>query len=133
MKTPLFILFIGVSMVVSARDPFWPIGYTGVQKTEPPEEIPKTPAPEPIRVLTDEELNRLAVEQEAKIKESLDRKATMVSNGKVHAFVNGSWVSVGDSLTIRVLGNTYRLEILTLTTDNIKLEPHRTQTGTSRN
>jgi len=124
----LFILCAASFAGARERDPFWPIGYTGVKAPAVPSAVPES-TPEPARELTDEELRRLAEQEAAKIKEILDRKATAVFGGRVHALVNGRWVTQGDALTVQTLGNTYRLKILKLTTDNIELEPHRTRPG----
>ena len=132
LRTSILIMtcWIGCAAAES-RDPFWPIGYTrdSAPRIENPGEE-AAPA-QPTRVLTDEELRKLAEQEANKIKEILDRKATAVFGGRVHALVNGRWVTRGDSLTVETLGNTYRLEILTLTTDNIELEPHRSRPGNS--
>jgi hypothetical protein len=126
-RLTLFLLLITALSAFSERDPFWPIGYTPASsRPEPDEETPDPDAPE-TRELTDEELRRLAEQEAEKIKEILDRKATAVFGGKVHALINGNWVSQGDSLTVEVLGNSYRLQIITLTTENIELQPHRTR------
>jgi len=135
-RPPLILAFLPILTVFSDRDPFWPIGYSPEGLAPPPQEKPEaaeTPQPQAARQLTDEELNKLAEQEAAKIKEILDRKATAVFGGKVHALVNGEWVSVGDSITVKVLGNSYRLEILKLTPNNIELEPHRSQTGSPSN
>lgn len=134
MKLLLLIpVFLLSSLVFAQRDPFWPIGYTGSETPAPPEAEPEEPAPVQTRELTDAELKRLAEEEAVKIKQILDRKATAVFGGNVHALVNGKWVKVGDSITVTTLGNTYRLEIIALTTDNIALEPHRSPAGPSGN
>ena len=128
----LFIVVFCVNQVVAARDPFWPIGYTPTSSAPVQATVPDPQPDRTSRELTDEELADLARQETMKIKEILDRKATAVFGGKVHALVNGDWVSVGDSITVKTLGNTYRLKILTLTVDNIELEPHRSPIGTSR-
>jgi len=121
-----FCLFI-TSIAVAERDPFWPIGYKPAQ--DKPEKVVEKEAEKPKapRELTDEELRLLAEQEAQKIKEILDRDGTAVFGGKVHALINGNWVSKGDTLTIEALGNTYRLQIITLTTNNIDLKPQRTQ------
>lgn len=118
-------IWISLFCVLEARDPFWPIDYTGNTPAPKAPEVEAAPTPEPSRELTDQELRRLAEQEASKIKEILDRKATAVFAGRVHALVNGKWVTAGDSLIVEALGNTYRLQIITLTTDNIELEPHR--------
>jgi hypothetical protein len=134
MKFWMTAVFIGITTsVVTARDPFWPLDYNASPSRPEVQEEPEDPNTPPPRELTDAELRALARQEAEKIKESLDRKATAVFGGKVHALVNGNWVSQGDSLTVRALGNTYRLQIMTLTPDNIELQPHRTRTGGTRN
>lgn len=127
--TTLFLMITALS-AFSERDPFWPIGYKPASAEPQATEEPEAPA---TRELTDEELRRLAEQEAEKIKEILDRKATAVFGGKVHALINGTWVSQGDSLTVEVLGNSYRLHITTLTSENIELQPHRTRTRGTQN
>ena len=80
---------------------------------------------EPSRELTDEELRELARKESERIRQTLNRKATMIAGDKIYAYVQNKWVTTGDVITVQVLGNSYRLEILNLTTDNIELEAHR--------
>jgi hypothetical protein len=104
------------------RDPFWPLGYYG--KAAPPG---ATPQPTPIltRVLTDEELRALALEEAERIRKSLERGGTMKAGGRIFAYIQKQWVTIGDSFQVEVHGNKYRLEISELTEDNIGLTPHR--------
>ncbi|WFB36917.1 hypothetical protein P3T73_03965 [Kiritimatiellota bacterium B12222] len=118
----------GLWSPVMGRDPFWPIGYNG--KT--PEVVVEEPVyvPEVVRELTDAELVELARKEAEKIREKLVRKGTMKANGKIYAYVQNKWYTIGDTIEVTALGNTYRLEIKTLTSDNIELEAHRTVTPT---
>lgn len=122
----LFILLLlSGRVMLQARDPFWPIGYQG-SGTAPVERMtPSQPAAEPSRELTDEELRDLALKESERIRQTLNRKATMIAGDKIYAYVQNKWVTTGDVITVQVLGNSYRLEILNLTTDNIELEAHR--------
>jgi hypothetical protein len=125
----LFIILTASSLgIARGRDPFWPIGYDG--KKEPVKEAavetrkvePEAPRE---RVLSDDELRELARKESERIRQTLDRKGTMIAGGRIYAYVQEKWVTTGDVITVEVLGNSYRLEILNLTTDNIELEAHR--------
>jgi hypothetical protein len=121
--------FLISSVLLSAygRDPFWPIGYQGGGEVAVVQTAvkPAQRTAEPSRELTDEELRELARKESERIRQTLNRKATMIAGDKIYAYVQNKWVTTGDVITVQVLGNSYRLEILNLTTDNIELEAHR--------
>jgi len=111
------------------RDPFWPIGYTPESSRPAPQVETETEDAEPapvVRELTDEELRELARTEADRIRQTLRHQATMTTGNRIFALLEGKWVTVGDTLDVEVHGNTYRLEILQLTADNIELEAHRT-------
>lgn len=136
----VFVLWIGLGISVSAqsapvkRDPFWPIDYhpekAVTQGTpdapETPHTVPNAPQTE-TTPLTDDELRQLALDESERIRQTLRRQATMTTGNRIYAYVQNKWVTAGDTLTVEVQGNTYRLEILHLTSDNIELEAHPTQ------
>lgn len=137
MKTILMMLLLaGVGISVQAetepvkRDPFWPIGYDPAKaavraaSTTPESEAPEIKPEAPI--LTDEELRKLAQDEAERIRQSLRHQATMTAGNRIFAYIQNKWVTAGDTLTVEVRGNTYRLEILHLTSDNIQLEAHAT-------
>ena len=118
MKLTLSILVSVFACTLFAdRDPFWPIDHVPSGQNPPPE-IDKPEEPKP--GLSPEELK---AKTERQIKEALNRKATVVKNGKVSALVNGKLVSQGDTLTVKSEGQTFRLKVKILTADNIVLEP----------
>jgi hypothetical protein len=103
--------------VLAERDPFWPIDYVPSDGTPTP--VPEAPdAPPP--GLSPEELR---AQKEREIKEALNRKATVIKDGKVFALVNGKLVSQGDTLPVRSNKQTFLLRVKVLTEDNIVLEP----------
>jgi hypothetical protein len=109
------------------RDPFWPIGYSpaepAIRETPPPvEKVPEPATP----TLTDEALRQLALDEAERIRENLAKKGTMITGDRIYAYVNDKWVTIGDTLTVEVRGNSYQLEILNLTSNNIELEAHPT-------
>ena len=111
------------------RDPFWPIGFTPGQNTPPEADTPEAPPPEPVAVvLSDEELRELAREEARNIQASLETQGIAVMGGRVYGFIEGRWVTVGDSFTKNVLGREYRLLITRLTATEIELEPFRIPT-----
>ena len=120
------LLIFSTLLSVRGRDPFWPIGYNGGGEVSAPM-APQETARQPTvtRELTDEELRDLARKEAERIRQTLNRKATMIAGDKIYAYVQNKWVTTGDVLTVEVLGNSYRLEILNLTSDNIELEAHR--------
>lgn len=128
MKYSSRILIVGCSLLplwVQGRDPFWPIGYTGgVQETAPVAE-PLVQAPKVGRELSEDELRELARKESERIRQSLERRGTMIAGNKIYAYVGEKWVTTGDMISVEVEGNLYRLEILNLTSDNIELEAHR--------
>jgi len=130
MNFPLysFVLFMFIAPYSAwGRDPFWPIGYNG--KKQPPEkkevvtEVVEAPPKE--RVLTAAEMRELARMEAERIRQELDRRGTMEAAGKIYAYVEEKWVTIGDVIIVEVLGNKYRLQITNLTKDNIELEAHR--------
>lgn len=118
--------FLLTVSLFSEVDPFWPIGYkdTPSEPTPTPTAL-EEPQPQPEPTLTDADLRALALKEAEKIKEILDRDGTAVFGGRVHALVNNNWVSVGDTITVQSQGETFRLKIISLTTDNIDLKPER--------
>jgi len=131
-----YLLFLTVLCLLSvfqdalARDPFWPIGYYGgiqdVEEVEVEQVVQPVEKPEKKgRELTDEQLRELARRESERIRQTLVRKGTMIAGNKIYAYVQNKWLTVGDVLTVEVEGNSYRLEILNLTSDNIELEAHR--------
>lgn len=111
------------------RDPFWPLGYTPGQdapETAAPE-VDQPAAPEPV-VLSDEELRELAREEARNIQASLETQGIAVMGGRIYGYIQGRWVTVGDSFTITVMGREYRLLITRLTATEIELEPFRIPT-----
>lgn len=113
---------------VYGRDPFWPIGYHEGEEAEtvaPTPAQPVAPMPAETRELSEEELRELARMEAERIRQTLNRKATMIAGDKIYAYVQNKWVTTGDVITVQVRGNSYRLEILNLTSDNIELEAHR--------
>jgi len=126
-------VLLGLSLF-SEPDPFWPIGYRIPSPTPTPEPgVTKAQETEPKRMLTDAELRALAQAEAEKIKEILDRDGTAVFGGRVHALVNNNWVSVGDTITVQSQGETFRLKIISLTTDNIDLKPERIRAADTKN
>lgn len=111
------------------RDPFWPIGFSP-RAAEPPSNAPQAAAPEApaVPVLTDEELRQLALEEARNIQASLETQGIAVMGGRVYGFIQGRWVTAGDSFTTTVLGREYRLLITRLTATEIELEPFRIPT-----
>ncbi|MDA3873329.1 MAG: hypothetical protein PF795_05155, partial [Kiritimatiellae bacterium] len=110
------------------RDPFWPIGYDPAkaairEKSETEKSAPKEAEPE-APTLSDEQLRQLARDESERIRQDLKRKGTMIAGDRIFAYLQDKWVAIGDTLTVEVEGNTYRLEILHLTSDNIELEAH---------
>ncbi|MDF3130427.1 hypothetical protein P0Y35_14565 [Kiritimatiellaeota bacterium B1221] len=129
MKSLSFILFFAFLTVaflpVQGRDPFWPIGYEPGAESEVEAEPTATPAPKQGKELSAEELRQLALAEAEKIRQSLVRKGTMIARGKVYGYVQDKWVTAGDTIPVEVEGRSYLLEIKSLTSDNIELEPHR--------
>ncbi|MGA0332662.1 MAG: hypothetical protein ACO3N7_00325 [Kiritimatiellia bacterium] len=122
------LLIVGFSLLplwAQGRDPFWPIGYTGGVRETVPVVEPQVQAPKVGRELSDDELRELARKESERIRQSLERKGTMIAGNKIYAYVGEKWVTTGDMLSVQVEGNLYRLEILSLTSDNIELEAHR--------
>ena len=107
------------------RDPFWPIGFTPGQ-SDSPETAPATQA-EPV-TLTDEQLRELAREEARNIQASLENQGIASMGGRIYGYIQGRWVTVGDSFTLQVLGREYRLLITRLTATEIELEPFRIPT-----
>lgn len=124
MKPSFCFLLILMLLPVSGRDPFWPIGYNGTAENVPSVE-PVTPVQPVKRELTDDELRELARKESERIRRSLNSKGIMIAGDKIYAYLQDKWLTVGDVLTVAVEGNTYRLEIKNLTSDNIELEAHR--------
>ncbi len=128
MRPSLGLLALPLLLIAANRDPFWPIGWDPSQEVVEVEPTPSAPTPTPtpeVRELTDEELRQLAKEEAERIRSTLTRDATMIANGKVFAFIGGNWVSKGDNFEVEVMGRTYRLEILSLSAEDIQLEAHR--------
>jgi len=125
-----FIIFILIPLVLQvsslwARDPFWPIGYQsgGGLTAQQVEKIDQEP--NQTRQLSDEELRELARKEAERIRQTLDRKGTAIMGDRIYAHVQGKWVTQGETIDVEVMGNTYRLKITKLTSDNIELEAHR--------
>lgn len=116
--------------IPSKRDPFWPIGYDPAKAAV--RDIPEVTSSDVKEVkpeappLTEDELRQLALDESERIRQTLRRQATMTAGDRIFAYVQNKWVAAGDTLTVEVDGNTYRLEIITLTSDNIELEAHPT-------
>lgn len=111
------ILMMMYALQVSAeRDPFWPIDHV------PSGDAPVEQAPAEVKKpgLTPEELR---ARTERQIKDALNRKATVVRNGKVSALVSGQLVSQGDTFSVKAEGQVFKLKVKILTEDNIVLEP----------
>jgi hypothetical protein len=98
------------------RDPFWPVGFylNAV-----------TPAAPNKKGLTEEGLRALALAEQERLKRMLVTQGVMSSGGKNIAIISGTMVTTGDTLEVKVGGNTYKLLIKSLTPDNIQLEPVR--------
>jgi hypothetical protein len=88
-----------------------------VEKIEP--EVRKAPQ------LSDDQLRELARKESERIRQTLDRKGTAIMGNRIYAYVQGKWVTEGETIDVEVTGNTYRLKITKLTSDNIELEAHR--------
>ena len=113
----LFILMMFCALHVFAeRDPFWPIDHVPSGNVPPPVSTPEEKKPG----LTPEELR---ARTERQIRDALNRKATVVRNGKVSALVSGKLVSQGDTFTVKAEGQVFKLKVKILTEDNIVLEP----------
>lgn len=112
------------------RDPFWPLGYVpGQNRAAAPEAGKPAPEPEPeVVVLSDAELRELAREEARNIQASLQTQGIAVMGGRIYGYIQGRWVTEGDSFTVNVLGREYRLLITRLTADEIDLEPFRIPT-----
>jgi hypothetical protein len=124
----LFILCVtALSFAEELRDPFWPLGFTPGSTTQPDAPEQEAPPPEAIP-LTDEELRELAREEARNIQASLETQGIAVMGGRIYGFIQGRWVTVGDSFTTTVLGRDYRLLITRLTATEIELEPFRIPT-----
>ncbi len=124
----LLSLFPALAEISAARDPFWPMGYTPGRNAGQTETAPQTPAePEPV-VLSDEELRALAREEARNIQASLETQGIAVMGGRIYGYIQGRWVTAGDSFTVNVLGREYRLLITNLTATEIDLEPFRIPT-----
>ncbi len=121
----LFAILILALLPIHGRDPFWPIGYEPGAVTEVEVVPTAAPAPPQGKELTPAELRELALKEAEKIRQSLVRKGTMIARGKVYGYVQDKWVTAGDTIPVEVEGRNYLLEIKSLTSDNIELEPHR--------
>ncbi|MCC5844490.1 MAG: hypothetical protein JJU05_09585 [Verrucomicrobia bacterium] len=109
------------------RDPFWPIGFTPGHDTPAAGPEPVEPEAAPV-VLSDDELRELAREEARNIQASLETQGIAIMGGRIYGFIQGRWVTVGDSFTTQVLGREYRLLITRLTATEIELEPFRIPT-----
>jgi hypothetical protein len=126
----LFLLGAGLAGPLAAeRDPFWPIDYQPrTNRPSPSPVLDATQKPTEIvrpRALTDEELRELERQESMRIQQTLKRQGTMISDKGILVNLEGRWVGIGDTLTLEVGGNSYRLEILKLTADNIELKARR--------
>ncbi len=124
----LFLCALGFSAARAERDPFWPIGYqpNGTVVARPSTGVSEAPLPQ--RVLTPEEMEKLAEQESLRIQQSLRQqggRAIVRFGNQVKALINGELVGVGDTLSVDVGGQHYRLRITRLTFDEIKLEPFR--------
>ena len=97
------------------RDPFWPVGYE--QKAV----AKKTSGEEPKQALFD--LSRLSPEEQAIIKSHTRVGGILEQGGRRVAIINSDVVREGETLSIRVQGQTYRFLIQSLQPRNIVLEP----------
>jgi hypothetical protein len=73
--------------------------------------------------LTDAKYLELVRKEEDRIvKEVLNRKATAVFSNDIYMHMHKQWLTEGDSFEIQDQGNTYQLEIVRLTKENIELK-----------
>jgi hypothetical protein len=98
------------------RDPFWPVGYRPA--SEAPQEEPET------SVL---DLSRLSPEEQAIIKSHLKVGGILQQGNERIAIINTDVVKEGDTVALRVSGQTYRFLIRSLEPRNIVLEPIKTE------
>jgi hypothetical protein len=98
------------------RDPFWPIGFIPNMPKEAPKKIEK-------RRLTEAELRALALAQQERLKRLLELDGSISKGGKRYILIGGNLVTTGDVLEIAVGGETYKLLVKSLSSDNIQLEP----------
>ena len=117
----VLLMFIGAVTCIAyaERDPFWPIDFT--PGADEPVIVEAEPTPEP-QGPSEEELRQ---ELQRKIKDALNRKATVRANGKLSALVGSQLVSEGDILSETIDGKTIKLKVKILTEENILLEPIR--------
>ncbi len=119
----LFLLCL--SPYAELRDPFWPLGFQPSAEETPGIPQNQTPAHAPVRVLSQAEVEKLAREEAERIRNTLERRGTMEIAGNIYAYVQERWVTIGDTITVAVDGQEYRLLITRLTRNDIDLEPHR--------
>lgn len=125
---PLAALALALSLPAEPpplRDPFWPLGFNPGHSASPGP--PEAAEPAPV-VLSDEELRELAREEARNIQASLETQGIVSMRGRIYAFIQGRWVTVGDTFNTQVLGREYRLRITRLTATDIELEPFRIPT-----
>jgi len=121
----LLLLFCGLMVHAGKRDPFWPFDFQPGHEDPPPVLKPVPRPEETVQALTQAEIEKLAREESERIRDSLERRGTMNMAGNIYAYVQGRWVTIGDTITVTVGGQDYRLLISRLTTNDIVLEPHR--------
>jgi hypothetical protein len=106
-------------------DPFWPFGFQPANHDPHPVAQPAVLPDEPVRALTREEIEARLREESENIRARVKRTGTLTMAGNIYAYVQERWVTIGDSVSVTVGGQEYRLLITRLTTNDILLEPHR--------
>lgn len=111
---------VGIAEEETLRDPFWPVGYS--PKAEEEEAmVEEEPEPSPFN------FDNLTPEEQALIRKNLTVSGVLKQGSSYFAFVNNEVVRAGDILPLRVGTLDYRFKVLSITQNNINLEPIRTK------
>jgi len=126
-RNPLCLLCLSCGILIHAgpRDPFWPFGFQPANHDPHPVAQPAALPEEPVRVLTRAEIEARLREESENIRARVKRTGTLTMAGNIYAYVQERWVKIGDSISVTVGGQEYRLLITRLSTNDILLEPHR--------